>query len=256
MYLPSHTSMPILVMFLTCMLLEQLIVPCGSNAAGEEVVLATANAGIRITQADLDRVIQDYRKKSRQPTVTREQKIQLIQNLVRRELILQQDGIEALRKEPDIVRKVKQLEDGLVIEKFLGEHIGRYMNPDEAELKTYYRENRQRFSSPAMVEARHILLRDRPDAEQVAEKLTQGEDFIQLAKTYSIDLPLSETGGQMSALPIPKGEALPELDQVLFTLEEGEVKRAVIKDPPDSQVGEALGGPGAWAPDLAPAALP
>ncbi len=50
--------------FLICMLLGLSLIVTSSSAAKEDVVLATAIDGIRITQADLDRVIQDYQKRS------------------------------------------------------------------------------------------------------------------------------------------------------------------------------------------------
>jgi parvulin-like peptidyl-prolyl isomerase len=64
----------------------------------------------------------------------------------------------------------------------------------------------------------------------VMGKLRQGEDFVQLAHDYSIDLPLALKGGQMAAAPIKKGEALAEIDHVLFSLNEGEISDIVATE--------------------------
>jgi peptidyl-prolyl cis-trans isomerase C len=207
------------------LILVELMLDVPWCAASEQIIVATANDNVRITQEELDRVTKNYQRKSRKETTTKEEKIKLIQNLIRRQLILQQDETNAFRIDAKIKQKVKSYEDSLIISKYLSEKIGRHLNPTEQELKAYYRNNRHRFSAPAKVEARHVLLRTRREAEEIMKKLKQGEDFVQLAKDYSIDLPLAREGGQMARYPIPKGEALPELDEVLFMLAEGETSQ-------------------------------
>lgn len=197
------------------------------SAGAEDIVVATVNKNIQITKAQLDRVSQEYQKRVRRPFTTKEEEIKLIQNLIRRQLILQQDVIKAFRNDPEIEKNVKLYEDSLVIAKYLEENVGRRMKPTEEDLKVYYEKDRHTFASPAKVEARHILLRTRQNAEEVMQKLRQGDDFLQLVQDYSIDLPLARTGGQMAKVPIAKGEALPELDKVLFTLNEGEISDIV-----------------------------
>jgi parvulin-like peptidyl-prolyl isomerase len=197
------------------------------GAVSGETIVATVNNHIRITEQDLDGVIKNYQRKSRKKTITKVEKIKLIHNLIRRQLILKQDETIAYRDDVQIKEQVKNYEDSLVIQKYLSEKIGRRLTPTEQELKEDYRKNRHLFASPSKVEARHILLRTYREAEEVMQKLNQGEDFIQLAKDYSIDLPLSREGGQMARYPISKGEALPELDEILFLLAKGEISPIV-----------------------------
>jgi parvulin-like peptidyl-prolyl isomerase len=54
----------------------------------------------------------------------------------------------------------------------------------------------------------------------VLDKLKNGGDFTELAKAHSIDLPMALEGGSMGI--IEKGKSLPQLEQVLFVLDEGE----------------------------------
>jgi peptidyl-prolyl cis-trans isomerase C len=212
---------------ISMLILAEFIIDVPWSAASEQIIVATANSNVKITQEELDRVIKNYQQKSRKESTTKEEKIKLVHNLIRRQLILQQDETNAYRNDVLIKQQVKSYEDSLVIQKFLSEKIGRRLTPSEQELSDYYRKNRHMFASPAKVEARHILLRTRPEAEEIMQKLKQGEDFVQLAKDFSIDLPLAREGGQMAKYPIPKGEALPELDEVLFMLAEGEMSPIV-----------------------------
>lgn len=47
------------------------------------------------------------------------------------------------------------------------------------------------------IEARHILLADEETAEEVKEKIDDGEDFAELAEEYSIDPGSAENGGDL-----------------------------------------------------------
>jgi parvulin-like peptidyl-prolyl isomerase len=197
------------------------------HAADEEIVVAVVNKHIRITKQQLDYAVKSYEKSQQKQFTTQEEKRAIVQNLVRRQLILQQEETAGYRNDPSIKQRVKNYEDSLVIDKYLREHIGQYMEVSEEELKNYYKWHRPDFGAPVKVEARHILLRSRSDAENVMEKLRQGTDFVQLANDYSIDLPLARQGGLMAAAPIKKDEALAEIDHVLFSLSEGEVSDIV-----------------------------
>jgi parvulin-like peptidyl-prolyl isomerase len=217
----------VVVVFL-CVLTVNLAAICSRGyAASEDIVVAIVNKHIQITKQQLDFAVKSYEKGQHKDFTTKEEKITLIQNLIRRQLILQQEDTAAYRNDPAIKQSVKNYEDSLVIDKYLREHIARRMDVSEEELKNFYKWNRPDYGSPVKVEARHILLRTRADADSVMEKLRQGEDFVQLAKDYSIDLPLARKGGLMAAFPIKKGEALPEIDRVLFSLNEGEISEIV-----------------------------
>lgn len=79
---------------------------------------------------------------------------------------------------------------------------------DETEAKAYYDSNIAEFKTEKSVEARHILIKLDPGAaadadlaakskaEEIAKKAKAGEDFAELAKTYSED-PAKDRGGYL-----------------------------------------------------------
>lgn len=75
------------------------------------------------------------------------------------------------------------------------------------------------------VHARHILLPTRERAEEVLARLQSGEDFAYLAREYSEDISSRETGGDMGFFP--RGVMPPEVEDVAFSLEVGEVSQIV-----------------------------
>jgi parvulin-like peptidyl-prolyl isomerase len=78
------------------------------------------------------------------------------------------------------------------------------------------------------VHARHILVSTRERAEEVLTRLQAGEDFAYLAREYSEDISSRETGGDVGFFP--RGVMPPEVEEVAFTAEIGEVS-GVVESP-------------------------
>ena len=167
----------------------------------------------------------EYKTKTGKKEVTREVKLTLLQNAIRHDLILLQDAVKELRNDERIARKVKGFENNLIIARFLEDQVGSHLTVSEEEIKKYYKDNLNKFSSPPMVQARHVLLRTHEQARKVLQRLRNGEDFAQLAKDCSIDLPMALEGGSMGI--IQKGKSFPELEKALFILNVGEVSDIV-----------------------------
>lgn len=194
----------------------------GSILLGEkqaDPVWAMVN-GVPITQSQLEPLVNNYRERSKKDTVGKEEKLKILHGAITRRLILQQKESDDIRKEERVVRQVKEFEDKLVVSAFLRKYVGTHLTVTDEEIKEYYQQNLYKFASPPKVKARHILLRNRKEAEQVLAKLRAGEDFAKLAKEYSIDLPTAREGGTMGIME--KGKALPELDRALFIMNVGE----------------------------------
>lgn len=100
---------------------------------------------------------------------------------------------------------------------------------DEAALQRFYESNRQRFVSPPLVAARHILLGVAPDdtegrsekrdeALALVAQLQQGADFAALARAASV-CPSKEQGGALGQ--ISRGQTVPEFERQLLRLPVG-----------------------------------
>ena len=186
-------------------------------------VLAVVN-GVPVTQDRLTAVVAAYEQK-RKRAVNADEKRQLLDNLITRRLILQKDSVQAMRDNPQVAARIQELEEELLVELYLKERIASKVTVSDAEIEAYYEQHRHEFSSPPKVVARHILLRNREEAEKVLALLGQDEDFSELAKQWSIDLPMALKGGTMGT--IEKGKTLPELEEALFQLQPGEVSEIV-----------------------------
>lgn len=94
----------------------------------------------------------------------------------------------------------------------------------DEEIEQYY----DRISEE--VEAEHILVEDEELANEIKEKLDNGEDFAKLAKEHSTDPGSAEEGGVLGVVPI--GEFVPEFEDAAYTLDID-----VISDPIKSDHG-------------------
>lgn len=178
-----------------------------------------------IHRYELEMMVSEFLRRSGKDEVDSQQKLAMVRSLIRRHLILKQDGIESFRKDPEIAKRVKAFEDNLVLQAYLMKAVGSRISVTKDEVLNYYRDHLPDFRAPPSVEASHILLRDEKTAEAILDKIKAGEDFHELAKQYSIDLPRALNGGSMGTLK--KGETTPELDRALFSLGEGEISGIV-----------------------------
>jgi parvulin-like peptidyl-prolyl isomerase len=114
--------------------------------------------------------------------------------------------------------------------------VRRELTITEEALKRYYGEHIERFKEPDQTRASHILIAIPQDAddllvealrhkgEMILERLSRGEDFGELARSYSDD-PSAKMGGDLGFFK--PGDLLPEFDRVVFTLQSGQVSGLV-----------------------------
>jgi len=108
--------------------------------------------------------------------------------------------------------------------------------PDAAACLRYYQSQLSRFSSGAMVEARHILFQVtasaplellRDTAELILDELrVRPERFEALAREYS-NCPSGAVGGSLGQLA--RGQCVPEFEDLLFRLQAGELSGRLLE---------------------------
>jgi peptidyl-prolyl cis-trans isomerase D len=100
----------------------------------------------------------------------------------------------------------------------------------EEQARQQFAQNVAAFEARTEREAAHILIEDSDEAKiaEVSEKLAAGEDFAELAKTYSDDLGTRDQGGDLG---FTSGDAFPEaFESALAALEVGAVSAPVKTD--------------------------
>mgnify|MGYP000188685277 CR=1 FL=1 len=121
----------------------------------------------------------------------------------------------------------------LTAEKLLAAEI--YIDEDEA--RAYFETHREQFGQPKRLQARHIVVETREEAEAVREALASGADFEELAGEKSIDTFTAGSGGNLGVIHYT--ETLPPWQLALFDLEVGTLSD-VLEGPGGYHVVEVL----------------
>lgn len=80
------------------------------------------------------------------------------------------------------------------------------------------------MSESKKIKASHILVEKKPKAEEVLEKIRQGESFSEMAKKHSKG-PSGKRGGNLGFFT--RGKMVKEFEQAAFSLDKGEVSDIV-----------------------------
>ncbi|MFH1756393.1 MAG: peptidylprolyl isomerase [Candidatus Latescibacterota bacterium] len=149
------------------------------------------------------------------------------------EEVLQQRLVQANVTREDLLVSIHR---DLVIRQFLDTHFVEEAKVNEEEVRSYFEENRDKFSVPDSVRARHIILPVDADAEEtvkqdkrkaiedILKQAKAGSDFGQLAQEYS-EGPSKSRGGDLGFFH--RGTMVQPFDSVAFALRVGEISGVV-----------------------------
>lgn len=119
----------------------------------------------------------------------------------------------------------EQLKEELKVNLYAKKMAMEQIEISDKDLETYFEENKEKFDIPEQVEARHILVETREEAEDILSKLQAGGDFAALAKEHSLDNNNKDTGGNLGLFP--KGIMESAFEEAAFTLPKGGVSQPV-----------------------------
>lgn len=93
------------------------------------------------------------------------------------------------------------------------------------EMETYFEENKDSLAQAEEIEASHILVEDEDTAKEVKQKLDDGDDFAELAASYSTDEANKDNGGKLGYFG--EGEMVEAFEKVAFAMKVEEVSDPV-----------------------------
>jgi peptidyl-prolyl cis-trans isomerase C len=119
---------------------------------------------------------------------------QLLEELIRRQIIVEKAVEEGLDKTPEFQAKMNEIRTSLLTQLYLQDYLKKHPVSEE-ELKAEY---------DAMIgqqggtefKARHILVKSQEEAEKIISELNKGADFAELAKKHSTG-PSGPQGGDL-----------------------------------------------------------
>ncbi|MFA6186680.1 MAG: peptidylprolyl isomerase [Phycisphaerae bacterium] len=115
--------------------------------------------------------------------------------------------------------------------------VGKIKEPNDADIKAYYDQNAQQFTTPESIHVKHILIRPadgndpnkakleaKAKAQELLAKVKGGAEFETVAKENSA-CPSAKEGGDLGVQP--KGTFVPEFEKAANALKPGEISDIV-----------------------------
>jgi peptidyl-prolyl cis-trans isomerase C len=149
-----------------------------TNAKSVDTVLAIVN-GNPITQTNYDRYL------ATRPQSAKKDRNTIIEELIRRELVLQDAIKNGVDKQPDVIDELTTLRENLLVAANL-KAVADKISVTDKELRKFYTEHLNELSVTEY-KARHILVSTSEEAKAIIAELDKGADFVELAKKKSKD---------------------------------------------------------------------
>ena len=193
-------------------------------------ILATVN-GKSITKQDVNEFVIKSIPGATFPSLTDEQKQSVVNQMVDRKLFLEDAKKSNIENSIEYQKALKKLQENLMLDYWMKVKVEEIEISDN-EAKRYYVNNSEKFSKPASVKVRHILLSTEDEAisliaelEQVA-KSNLKEKFVALAHSQSIG-PSAVNGGELDWFSYE--QMVPEFSEAAFALIVGNITKKAVK---------------------------
>ena len=175
--------------------------------------------GQYISKSTLETLEKEIAERSHGQTFPKEK---LVEELVQRELLVQDAMQKQLDKSPEFIAQLDAAKKALLTQVQLQNFIK--ANPvTDAEIKAEY-DSKVAAEKGTEFKARHILVKTEAEAKKLITELDKGADFAKLANKNSLDAKESQNGGDLgwfsaAQMVAPFSEAVAALEKGKYTKE-------------------------------------
>jgi len=148
----------------------------------------------------------------------------ILEQLITQTLLIQKADELNLREDSEIAFQIKNAVDQILIQSLLQKEIIEKTNLSDEDIEMYYEDNKDNYWQEEEIHALNILVESRDQAEDIINKLNEGEEFSSLARDFSISSSAAE-GGDIGF--ITKGTLKAEIEEKLFILNPGEISEII-----------------------------
>ena len=161
-------------------------------------------------------------------------------DVLSRNNLTQEQLVELLTREGLTLQDYKdRLREQIVLARLMNQAVRSRVSVDASEVEAYYQTPWMNSTSPPQARVRHIFFRVDPgagrpqldavhaQATRVLQEARNGGNFVDLARRHSEDA-TAANGGDLGF--IKRGQALPEFEEVIFGMREGDISE-IIRTP-------------------------
>jgi parvulin-like peptidyl-prolyl isomerase len=142
-----------------------------------------------------------------------------------------QQKLDALLKKQGVtMEQLKTQLEAQMLQDAVRTKVGDNAKVTPEQITAYYNDpkNKSQFVVPDSIEARHVLVNTKAEAQKVQRLLAANNsdaNWNKVAKQYSIDPGSKDKGGSLGSFP--KGRMVPEFEKVAFSIKPGTVSAPV-----------------------------
>jgi len=179
----------------------------------KEDAVAVVN-GKYIAKSTLAELESEIAERSHGQTFPKEK---LIDELIQRELLIQDALKKELDKSPEVIDQLEDARKSLLSQADLKDFMK--ANPvTDAEIKAEY-DSKVAAEKGTEYKARHILVKTEDEAKKLIVELGKGADFAKLANKYSLDAKETQNGGDLGWFVA--SQMVPPFSEAVVALEKG-----------------------------------
>jgi len=197
------------------------VLGCIQRGHTEGPVIAKVNDAV-ITKDDFLRNMDRLPEWAKERFATREGKRRFLEELIKRELLYQEAKRAGLDRDKEFTEKLEEFKKMTLLSMLIRKEIEEKAIVSDEEVKKYYDDNKEEFRTD-LVRASHILVDTEEDAREILKRINNGEDFADLARSFSKDSGSASKGGDLGFFG--RGKMIPEFEEVAFSLKPGEVSK-------------------------------
>ena len=212
---------PVLIAAQLTAVLIALPVAAQDKAAAASPI-ATVN-GKAIMQSQLEMLVRERTNQGQQDSP--ELRSFLKQELINREVVLQESVRRGLDKQPEVVLQLEMVRQGVLVAAYLQDYLRRNQ-PNDATLKSEYEKIKAQQGDKEF-RARHVLLKTEDEAKDALAQIAKGGKFEQIASEKSLDTGSKANGGDLGWAP--PGRYVKPFAEALTKLKKGETTRTPVQ---------------------------
>ncbi len=151
-----------------------------------------------------------------------------VEHWIETELRFQEASRRGIDESPDLLEKVEEVKKRMITQMLIQEEMNKLELSDE-EVAGYFDRYKRRFSIPAMIRIKHILVKTEEEAKEIKDRLNKGEEFEKLAREKSTDMRTKERGGDLGFIDRRRYQRRfgSSFMNAAFSLEKSEVSQPV-----------------------------
>lgn len=153
-------------------------------------------------------------------------KLEILKNIARERLVLEKAHAKKIEDSKEVKEQLEIVKRQIVIQAYLKSMLNDLV--PEKDIRKEYDQVVEKFKGKEEVKARHILVENEKEANELYKKLQNGADFAALAKEKSTDKGSGANGGDLGYFT--KDRMVPQFADAAFSAEKGKVTKPVKSD--------------------------